>query len=92
MAKSNAEMTEVKAGPNIPHGMVEVTQDEFYKFVNPRDIIIHNAPDWNVWETRSRVVVGRSWPSFRRPSDPHVYALTESARAAIALAEGRDAK
>jgi hypothetical protein len=67
--------------------VITVSRDEFFAYVCPRDIVTYSHPEYTAWETRSRVVVGRSLPGWKSPGDPKVYMLTESA-----YAEGRTRK
>jgi hypothetical protein len=42
----------------------EVTQEQFYDYVGPRDIVLRTERDEVIWETRSRSIVGRSTPGY----------------------------
>jgi hypothetical protein len=67
--------------------MIAVTQEEFFSYVGPRDIVPSNAnPEYTVWETRHRVEVGRSYPGWRNPGEPARYLLTEAAHSALKVA------
>lgn len=62
-------------------GMVIVTKDEFYAAIGPLDV--HPSmlsPDFDSWELRDRTVIGRSYPGWRNPGEPHVYMLAAEAR------------
>ncbi len=64
----------------IPSGMNEVTQDEFFAVIGPRDIVPRNERTFTVWETRSRERVGWSAPGWANPGEhPSVYALSGTA-------------
>ena len=59
-----------------PLGMRPVTQEAFYAFVGPRDIVSSVVnPLFTVWETRNRTVVGRTYPGWKNPGDEKAYFL-----------------
>jgi len=65
----------------VPADMVIVSRDEFFAYVNPRDIVLSNHdPNHTTWETRSRVVVGRTYPGWKNPGGERTYLLTKRAR------------
>lgn len=70
-------------------GFVIVTKEEFFAAIGPRDIVLRTEPEYTEWETRSRVVVGRTTPGYRNGwglegQTPSVYMLVPSAaRAAL---------
>lgn len=67
-----------------PEGMVAVSQDVFFSYVGPRDIVIsNNSPSYGVWETRSRQTVGQTYPGWKNPRDEKAYFLTNAAFASL---------
>ena len=54
-------------------GMREVTMDEFYATVGPMNVHPRVEPEYTIWETPNRTVVGRSLPGYRNPGDPKLY-------------------
>ena len=65
--------------------MIEVTQEQFFAYMGPRDVYPRNDhPDHAEWETSRRELVGRSYPGYRDPGAPKRWLLTEAA----ALAAG----
>lgn len=44
--------------------MIEVTKDEFFASVGKLDVIPRPERNETIWETRNRVVVGRSTPGY----------------------------
>lgn len=44
--------------------MIEVTKEEFFAKVGPLDVIPRANRNETIWETRQRVVVGRSTPGY----------------------------
>jgi hypothetical protein len=72
--------TETKHNIAAPVGMTEVSKDQFYEGVGPRDIVLSsNSPDFTTWETRNRVVVGRTYPGWKNPMRPKAYFLDQAA-------------
>lgn len=64
-----------------PAGMVAVTQDQFFAYINPRDVNPRCAAEtYSDWETRDRLLVGRSFPGWKSSGDEEAYFLTLSAR------------
>ena len=62
----------------------EVSRDRFFQYVEPRDIIVSSDRAFTTWETRNRVMVGRTVPGYM-PVHQHEekkYFLTESALSA----------
>lgn len=66
-------MTEI----TIPAGMRQVTKEEFFAAVGPRDVHPRPHKTHSEWETRERRVVGRSWPGYMCEG-PTAYALVRS--------------
>lgn len=67
-----------------PAGMVAVTQDQFFAYVGPRDIVTSlNDPTFTVWETRCREPVGRTYPGWKNPGGEEAHFLTQAAAAAL---------
>lgn len=61
---------------NVPTTATEVTKDEFYAAMGPRDV--HPSvrePDVTIWELRNRDVVGYSLPGWKNPGDPSRFFL-----------------
>jgi hypothetical protein len=44
--------------------MIEVTHDEFFDFIGPRDIVPRAERGFTSWETRNRLEVGRTLPGY----------------------------
>lgn len=44
---------------------VTVTRDQFFAYVNPRDIVLRTEPSVTYWETRNRTVLGYSTPGYK---------------------------
>lgn len=60
--------------------MIEVTRDQFFAYVGPRDVSPRCAdPHYSLWELRDRTVVGKSTPGWKYPAEPCAYYLIESA-------------
>ena len=60
--------------------MRSVTKEEFFKALSadPRDIMPHiNSPEYSDWETKGRVLFGRTYPGWKNPGDPEQYLLAE---------------
>jgi hypothetical protein len=59
--------------------MTVVMADEFFDFLkrDPRDIMpSHQSPDYTEWKVQGTgVVVGKTRPGWKRPSEPKVYML-----------------
>ncbi|WP_186191018.1 hypothetical protein [Burkholderia gladioli] len=49
---------------NAPAGMVEVSKEQFYDLMGPRDVHPRAEPDKSVWETPRREVIGISTPGY----------------------------
>jgi hypothetical protein len=63
-----------------PAGMTEVSKDQFYEAIGPRDIVLSsNSPDFTTWETRNRTVVGRTYPGWKNPRNQKAYFLDHAA-------------
>lgn len=45
--------------------MVEVSEEEFFAFMGPRDVHPRPLPDKSIWETPSRQVLGYSMPGYK---------------------------
>ena len=67
--------------------MIEVTKEQFFDYVGPRDIVTRPEPDHVVWETRDRVEVGRTTPGYMARG-PKTYKLTEAAYRDLQNAKG----
>lgn len=64
--------------PTVPAGMIEVSKVEFYRrlYADQRDIMpVLTFPEHTRWETRNRVLWGWSFPGWRNPSEPTIYAV-----------------
>lgn len=49
--------------------MIEVSKEQFFQAVGPRDVHPRSEPDCSVWEDqRTREVVGRTEPGWRAPT------------------------
>jgi hypothetical protein len=60
--------------------MIEVSAEQFFAYVNPRNIHpITDHPERTLWETERRELVGTTLPGWRNPGAPKVYMLTEAA-------------
>lgn len=62
--------------------MQNVTKEEFFAYVNPRDIVLRCEPTATYWETRGRQVVGMTTPGYSNGYDNQgkvktVYMLAE---------------
>ena len=57
--------------------MIEVTKEEFYAFMKPRDVHPRSEPDRSVWETRNREVLGISKPGYKCEGE-EVYMLARN--------------
>lgn len=68
---------------SVPAGMVVVSREEFFSYIGPRDISPRQEPEYSVWETRDRMVVGRSVPGWKRPEEAEVYMLDEALRGGL---------
>lgn len=44
--------------------LVTVSQQQFFAYVGPRDIVLSTRPNETIWETRNRTMVGRSTPGY----------------------------
>lgn len=51
-----------------PVGMVEVSEEEFFAVMGPRDVHPRATPDCSVWETPNRTVLGHSMPGYKAPT------------------------
>ena len=49
----------------IPTDMTEVTKEEFFAIMGPRDVHPRALPDCSEWETRERRIIGRSYPGYK---------------------------
>lgn len=60
--------------------MINVTRDEFYKYVNPRDIVLSSGPQVTKWTTRYGSLIGETegYKITADVGDPY-YKLIESA-------------
>lgn len=65
----------------VPSGMVVVSWEEFFAYVGPRDIVLLAEPEYTVWETRTRHVVGRSYPGWRSAWNAKRYYMLERSAA-----------
>ena len=59
-------------------GFIVVSRDEFFASVGQMDVIPCSEPEYTRWETRTRVVVGKSTPGYRnkwtnKGETPEVY-------------------
>lgn len=62
----------------IPEGFKQVTRDAFFAWLysDPRDIMPSaNAPDFTSWETKTGERVAWTFPGWRNPGAPKVYAI-----------------
>lgn len=64
---------------STPAGFKEVTKAEFFAVIGPQDVnpTVQN-PAFTTWETRSREVVGWSYPGWKNsgnPNTPKMWAL-----------------
>lgn len=60
--------------------MITVTKEEFYEYVNPRDILVSASdPKVTTWKTRNGLLVGESTGYARDSEDEKWYRLTEAA-------------
>ena len=57
--------------------MRTVTKEEFYAYMNPRNVHPRAEPDRSVWETPSRQVLGISKPGYKCEGE-EVYMLAEA--------------
>ncbi len=65
-------------------GLVEVTRDQFFACIGPQDVSpCHNAPDYTVWETRDRTIVGCSLPGWKYPGEARVYWLKDATASGV---------
>lgn len=64
----------------IPAGMRQVTKDEFFGAIGPLDAHPHPHKTHSSWETKSRRVVGLSWPGYMCEG-PTGYALAATGEA-----------
>jgi hypothetical protein len=65
----------------VPAGFVEVPHEEFFRllYADPRDIMPSiREPTCTTWETKERVVWGWSYPGWRNPGEPGVYAVHDT--------------
>lgn len=62
--------------------LVEVSKEEFFAFVNPRDIIGQSLADHTVWKTRRHQLVGKSYPGYLCKGEKK-WMLTSEAKAAL---------
>jgi hypothetical protein len=44
---------------------ITVTREQFFAYVNPRDIVLRTEPAAVYWETRGRTIVGYSTPGYK---------------------------
>lgn len=64
---------------SIPAGMVEVSKEEFFAVMGPRDVHPRAKPDRSVWETPNRTVLGHSMPGYLAPTGkPKRFFLVQS--------------
>jgi hypothetical protein len=63
---------------NVPEGMEIVSKDEFFAAVGPRDIITRPDREYTTWETRDRVVIGRSVPGYMASTSAKTYMLSKA--------------
>lgn len=73
--------------------LVVVTKEQFFAYVGPRDINPRAEREYSAWETRSRVLVGKTTPGYANGympegKAPDVYMLTPEALTALAKATG----
>lgn len=54
---------------------IEVSKEEFFEHIGPRDVMPRSSAEVTVWEDRHRNVEGRSRPGWKNPGDPRVYHL-----------------
>ena len=59
--------------------LIVVSRDDFYSYINPRDIVLSSFPERTDWRTRSYTLVGRSIPGYLDPGKPETYMLTKDA-------------
>ncbi|MBL7664988.1 MAG: hypothetical protein JNM93_07625 [Bacteriovoracaceae bacterium] len=62
--------------------MVEVTKEQFYQYVNPRDICLHSEKEITYWKTRNGLMIGQT-DGFNRTDEKKFYMLTEAAYAEL---------
>lgn len=79
MTKLHTHLTDI----TVPAGMVIVSQDEFFAGIaaTPNDPMPSQSDPYHTsWETRSRQVVGRSYPGWKNSGMPggKTYMLVES--------------
>jgi hypothetical protein len=66
-------------------GMVEVTKDQFFAFVGPRNVHPTPYPDHSLWrDLNTHSIVGKTQPGYRNTwgpqgKTPAVYLLTQTA-------------
>lgn len=72
-----------------PEGMIPVSWEEFYACIGPRDIVLRCERTFVDWETRGRILIGRSFPGWFNTERPKVYFLERSAAREIIGALGR---
>lgn len=41
-----------------------VSKDEFFAYIGPKDIVIHNQPNHTEWQTRNQDVIGVTTPGY----------------------------
>lgn len=76
---------------HTPGGFTVVSKEDFFAYIaadGVRDPMPHNdSPHFTSWETKSRIVVGRTEPGYRDAGlRPKVYMLTDDARAILSRA------
>lgn len=62
--------------------MIEVTKEQFYQYVNLRDICVHSEKEITYWKTRSGLMIGQT-DGYNRTDEKKFYRLTETAFAAL---------
>lgn len=64
--------------------LVPVSREVFFSYVMPRDIVLRTEPDYTIWETRGRAVVGMSTPGWRSPhGTPKTWKLDRNCRDSV---------
>jgi hypothetical protein len=80
-------MSAPKFTTEVPHGMTEVTRDEFFAMLrgDPRDIMpTTESPHQTAWLTKTREMWGWSLPGWRNPQVAPRYAVQSAALAKAA--------
>jgi hypothetical protein len=64
---------------SVPSNMVAVSAEEFFARLkaDQRDIMpsLEASPCYTNWETRNREVWGWSYPGWKNPGEPKIYAV-----------------